>query len=281
MDAFRYRAGYDRGGRMRLARRPLRRRAVRRGRIPLDDIFLMATPLHSQNFVLVGDGHPDQQPPAGDQEHVVQRHRAHAEGAARDLARLRAQFSCNNARGEEILEDLIDFCRITPRYPDSESGKTYVEGPAVKITTDMERNEIISYLDSQRDVLPVADLAFYAYRDLARTDWEPFVKAAMERNPVCIEASRKWDAARVIEHIARLENESIYDGSRLAQPDEVWNFERGDGLEKALCLANIWKVRRPEATVTLKADGQRVYLTLDEQEVVFETTKGLSTELAL
>ena len=32
----------------------------------------------------------------------------------------------------------------------------------------------------------------------------------------------------------------LYDGpSRLAQPDEVWNFGRGDGLEKCLLAANV------------------------------------------
>ena len=33
-------------------------------------------------------------------------------------------------------------------------------------------------------------------------------------------------------------DESIYDGKRLALPDEVWNFRRGDGIEKALLLAD-------------------------------------------
>jgi hypothetical protein len=39
--------------------------------------------------------------------------------------------------------------------------------------------------------------------------------------------------------ITALDSESIYDGpSRLAQPDEVWNFGTGDGLEKCLLAAN-------------------------------------------
>ena len=33
-------------------------------------------------------------------------------------------------------------------------------------------------------------------------------------------------------------DESIYEGKRLALPDEVWNFKRGDGIEKALLLAD-------------------------------------------
>mgnify|MGYP001151954112 CR=1 FL=1 len=43
----------------------------------------------------------------------------------------------------------------------------------------------------------------------------------------------------VYEILLNLENESIYDGKRLALPDEVWNFRRGDGIEKALLLAGI------------------------------------------
>ena len=42
----------------------------------------------------------------------------------------------------------------------------------------------------------------------------------------------------VVHWAEQLPNESIYDGpARLAQPDEVWNFRRGDGLERALTVA--------------------------------------------
>jgi hypothetical protein len=45
--------------------------------------------------------------------------------------------------------------------------------------------------------------------------------------------------AEALARIDALVGESIYDGtSRLAQPDEVWNFARGDGLEKCLLAAN-------------------------------------------
>ena len=36
---------------------------------------------------------------------------------------------------------------------------------------------------------------------------------------------------------------SIYDGKRLAQPDEVANFQTGDGVEKAFLLANVIRER--------------------------------------
>ncbi len=50
----------------------------------------------------------------------------------------------------------------------------------------------------------------------------------------------------VVAAIEGLENESIYDeAGRLAQPDEVWNYQRGDGVEKAVMLANILGARHP------------------------------------
>jgi hypothetical protein len=55
--------------------------------------------------------------------------------------------------------------------------------------------------------------------------------------------------------------ESIYPEScRLAQPDEVWNYGRGDGLEKALTLANILRSRDPEARFAVEHSGKQVVL---------------------
>ena len=60
--------------------------------------------------------------------------------------------------------------------------------------------------------------------------------------------------------IAALGDESIYDGpSRLAQPDEVWNYRTGDGLEKCLLAANILggtEIRLANGTAALMA-GER------------------------
>ena len=42
-------------------------------------------------------------------------------------------------------------------------------------------------------------------------------------------------------------DESIYEGNRLALPDEVVNFKRGDGLEKAFTLLNVLKSRHMDA----------------------------------
>ena len=81
-----------------------------------------------------------------------------------------------------------------------------------------------------RDQHPVADLAFYAARDLSKTDWHPFITAALERNPVILEATQSLTIDQLIETLQALPNESVYDATRVAQPDEVWNYQRGDGL---------------------------------------------------
>ena len=112
----------------------------------------------------------------------------------------------------------------------------------------MERADVIARLESLRDTNELADLAFYAYRDLNRTEAEPFLKAALERCPVSIAGCAGLSDDAVVATVAALPDESIYDEpGRLAQPDEVWNYGRGDGVEKALLLANILRARHPEA----------------------------------
>ena len=193
-----------------------------------------------------------------------------------DLILLRDQFHCTNSKGEQVLEDLINFSRIQPRYPDQDSPKQFVEQAAVELDPGMDRDQVIAYLESVRESLPVADLAFYAYRDLSRTDWAPFLKAALERNPVCIEALGKLADDQLAARLAELADASIYDGPRLAQPDEVWNFQRGDGLERALCLANVWGARHPGRPIRLQCAEGKVTLDLDGQTTHWTTAKPLS-----
>ena len=70
-------------------------------------------------------------------------------------------------------------------------------------------------------------------------DWLPFIKAALERNPVSLQQLGDMPVDKVKSWLDEIENTSIYDGPRLAQPDEVVNFSRADGIEKAVLLANI------------------------------------------
>ena len=71
-----------------------------------------------------------------------------------------------------------------PKLPSPE--KKYLPAPAIEIGVDWTRDKIIDYLQNLRGQSVTADLAFYAYRDMETCDWIPFLKAAVERNPVSL-----------------------------------------------------------------------------------------------
>jgi hypothetical protein len=140
----------------------------------------------------------------------------------------------------------------------------------------MDRRQIIERLEAVREHNELAELAFYAYRDLNRTEVEPFLKAALERCPVCIEGTARMNDAAVIARVEALTGQSIYDErGRLAQPDEVWNYGRGDGVEKALLLANILRPRHPGQPIWVDVAPDRAELRVGDRSVTFPSDKGL------
>ena len=74
--------------------------------------------------------------------------------------------------------------------------------------------------------------------------------------------------------------ESIYDGPRLAQPDEVVNYQTGDGIEKAFTLANILRSRDPEQLIEIDIQEESVILTAGEK-FTFPSVKGLQKRIAI
>jgi hypothetical protein len=179
-------------------------------------------------------------------------------------------------RGQGALEGLRRFCWTEPRLPDAadKTFRTY-EMP-LNLTTEMGRADIIARLESIRGGNELADLAFYAYRDLGRTEALPFLKAALERSPVSLAGTEGLGDDAVIAKIRALPNESIYDEPhRLAQPDEVWNYGRGDGVEKTLLLANILGPRHPEAALTIEVAPDAASLTVGTETIDFPSTKDL------
>jgi len=190
-----------------------------------------------------------------------------------DRARLRQQLTCSCLNAEEVISDLLNFCTLEPRLPTE--AKTWQPGSCIQLSSESTREEIIEQLEQERVHNPVVDLAFQAYRDMQRCAWKPFLKAALERNPVSIQAFDGSEFKAAAEQLAGMENVSIYDGSRLAQPDEVWNFQRGDGLEKALCLINIARHRYPGDTVRLTGDSTSVCVQVRGHDYRFKTVKGL------
>ncbi len=189
-----------------------------------------------------------------------------------DNLRDRLRHSCLSTH--DVMNDLVNFCRIVPRLP--QENKNWVESPSIDIDPQWPRERVVEYLESIRTANPVADLAFAAYRDLKRSPWKPFLKAALERNPVSITATAGMSLSDAGFALAGMPGESIYDGTRMAQPDEVWNYQRGDGMEKAVCLLNIARSKNPDGSCGLKGDGKQIVVFCDKEEFGFESGKGLA-----
>lgn len=186
------------------------------------------------------------------------------------------EIDCFHAKKNEIMTSLIEFCYLEPKLPGND--KIFISNQEpINITTEMSREEIISYLESIRDKNQTVDLAFYAFRDFSRTDWRPFLKAAIERNPVSILACEKFNEDEIINLLEKIPNESIYDKFRIAQPDEVWNYKRGDGLEKAICLVNILKSRDKNKSlkININIQDKQIITTFNEKEIRWPSNKGL------
>ena len=181
-------------------------------------------------------------------------------------------------KGQGAIEELRRFCWIEPRIPDAATKSFTRDQTPLALTAEMGRDEIIARLEAIRETNELADLAFYAYRDLGRTEPAPYLKAAMERSPVSLAATVDMDDATVIAAVRSLPAESIYDGpQRLAQPDEVWNYGRGDGAEKAVLLANLLGPRHPAEPLTITVAPDSATVRLGGMSVEFASEKGLQT----
>lgn len=156
----------------------------------------------------------------------------------------------------QFIHDLKKFLHTNPRLPSA--GKNFVSAtpyaasapkdpagvPPLTILPNHSREEIIQIISRQKAAGSVtADLAFYAGRYMDRCEWKPFIKAVFERNPVAPEYFGDSTPEKVYRELLSWENESIYSENRLALPDEVVNYKRGDGLEKALTLIHILRSR--------------------------------------
>jgi hypothetical protein len=159
---------------------------------------------------------------------------------------------------DQLIDDLANFVHIEAQLPDVD--KNFANAGVVQISVDQSREEIIEHLRQIRSQNTVADLAFYAFRDMESCAWEPFVKAAIERSPVSLEKTKSLSLEEVYDWLNRMPGNSIYDRNRLAQPDELANYGTGDGLEKAYLLANVLRHRNPEQTLHLEVDYRTVLL---------------------
>ena len=161
------------------------------------------------------------------------------------IDKLKAQLADGPLSGSHLVGELIKFCRTEPVMPREEQKSWAEPGSVPPVTLDgvTSASEAREALIAQRGGNETVDLAFMAFRDLSSSPWKPFLKAAVERNPVCSIGCKEMainDAYRYLSSSA-FADVSIYDEEyRLAQPDEVWNYRRGDGLEKAVALASVY-----------------------------------------
>jgi hypothetical protein len=177
---------------------------------------------------------------------------------------------------DQLIDDLMNFVHIEPQLP--EVDKSFATAGAIRIAADQSREEIIDSLRQIRGHSAVADLAFYAFRDMESCDWQPFVKAAVERGPVSLEKTKSMSLDEVYDWLGHIPNTSIYDANRLAQPDELANYGTGDGLEKAFLLANVLRHRHPEQALRLEVDNRRVLLR-GTQDYGFVSAKSLQARV--
>ncbi len=199
-----------------------------------------------------------------------------------DLIQLAKRIDCckNMDTKITIIEALIDFIHLEPLLPNADD-KKFIKTTMIPIKKGMSRDEIINLLLGLRSNNSVVDLSFYASRDLNRMDWSPFLKAAIKRNPVIIEGIKNTSDDDLIRIISEFDNSSIYDGSRAAQPDEVWNFKKGDGFEKAIALANCWRHRYPRSKIKIECKNKQINLILDDKSFTFSSNKNLERTLTI
>jgi hypothetical protein len=180
---------------------------------------------------------------------------------------------------QEMFEELNNFIFIDPKIPDPEKVYSVIE--KLKITTENDREEIINLITDQKDTSETAQLALYVYRDMDKIDWRPFIKAAIERNPVSFGDLNEKTNYEVYSILKELPVESIYDGNRLALPDEVWNFRRGDGIEKAFLLADLLLHNDKSTTISIEIDQSKVLLTTGQHEFHFTSHKKLRKSIQI
>ncbi|MBK7710314.1 MAG: hypothetical protein IPJ37_04720 [Bacteroidales bacterium] len=165
---------------------------------------------------------------------------------------------------DSMFRDLKEFIFTDPRIPYKE--KEYKKTIRPKITSENSREDIIKEVISTSQNSELSQLAIYIYREMDLIDWLPFIKAAIERNPVCFTDLNDKAITEVYGMLVELPDESIYEGQRLAMPDEVWNFKRGDGIEKALLLASFLIHKNSDAEVNIIIDKHNVILNFSGKD---------------
>jgi hypothetical protein len=196
-----------------------------------------------------------------------------------DFLEVLNQFYPDIKNHYNFFVDFKKFVHTNPRLPSGQ--KNFItHSDKICISSSQSREEIVVYLQSQQQQYSldyatgsVIDLAFYVGRYMDSCNWKPFFKAAFERNPVSLAFFHDKDLYEVYRELSSWPNESIYEGNRLAMPDEVVNFGRGDGIEKAITLANV--ARSYKLEFSFRHNNDRISLISGKYQFEFITTKSL------
>jgi hypothetical protein len=197
-----------------------------------------------------------------------------------DREKLKAKLAEYGGDAEAVMEAFTEFARYVPKLQDGE--KRFRPGFAIELSNDMTREAIVDYLAAHRGTSATIDLAFYAGRDVTyMRDMEPFLYAARNRSPLLFEKTEDRDIPSIQAWLDTFRSESIYDGARLAQPDECVNFASADGIEKAVCLGIVMQARSPEAPVIIDVKDGRVQVSGEGGSFTFETKKNITLSMTL
>jgi hypothetical protein len=203
-----------------------------------------------------------------------------AEDIIKYLSERTEATKCNNEENLKLLiRDLTNFLNVEPKLPDL--NKQFVNEAKLNIEAGMSREEILKFIIDKSPENELALLSLYAYRQMDRIDWKPFIKAALERNPVSLEGLKGNTSEMVFQLLNNMPNFSIYDSLRLAQPDEVWNYGRGDGVEKALVLANFLYNDMNEKNLELVVENKNVVLISESKNYIYTSEKNLVKRINL
>ncbi|MFN8210482.1 MAG: hypothetical protein U0T33_05900 [Bacteroidales bacterium] len=179
----------------------------------------------------------------------------------------------------EMFSEIKEFIITVPRLPDTD--KEYVNLPYPSISTEDSREDICAEVEKLAGESELCMLALYAMRRMDIANWLPFLKAAIERNPVCLAEYGNRNADDLYAALEAIENVSIYDGQRLALPDEVWNFGRGDGIEKALVLADFINWKYPGSMISIEINNQKVIVAYGDKMYTFSSVKGFKKKILI
>lgn len=180
----------------------------------------------------------------------------------------------NKSEKNKFIDDFIKFSFLDPRLPSD--NKQFSQGLDLREIENCESaDEVKDFLKKYRGKIELVDLAFMAFREIDENNWPAFLEAALNRNPVSVEYYANSTPNEIYNDILNYQNFSIYSANRLAQPDEVFNFKTGDGIEKAILLWNILKCKYPESNIKFYVKNNKAILNFNNYEYIFETIKRL------